>query len=538
MKKEKKVFILAGVASAVFLGVSALTIFAKGGIKTSIKAARAENIDLVTQLCGGTTEGSIRSFVKDEYPFYFEFQGVTFGADYIAIGADGYLRSVTALNGLSSVTFATTHNDLAVSAGYLTNNGVERHYYFGKDYDATKLSDHYDFSSRSVTHLALQNLDDTNAVVINSMSISYSCEGDKESQSIEALGPGYENYTWDFLGAGTEDTPFLIRNAAEWTKLSVTYSDKNFMGFHFKLTSDLGDSSNPITTSVANFRGRFDGGGHTIYENIVSSDVVNLGLFGQVAGNGTIKNLIADGTVNYTGTENASAGGIAGFANTNNGFENCVNRADVYAYTKKWSDAESGAGGIVGRVLKASISDCTNYGFVSSGGANSQAMSGGIVGTVFEGGTSPSNIVTIERCSNFGNVGVAAKYMHGGIVGLANRIKIFIQDCVNGSESVHPLILGTKYIGGIAGNIYDNIVAGSYVDNCQNYGEVNVSGKTCLGGIAGTCYADITNCTNKYIVTSSVGAPSALTATSGSAWISGDFHGSLTTGSINEYTPS
>lgn len=537
MKKEKKVFVVAGITSAFFLGVSALTIFATGGIKTNIKAAKAENIDLVAQLCGGTTDGSIRSFVKDDYPFYFEFQGVTFGADYIAIGAGGYLRSVTSLNGLSSVTFATTHNDLAVSAGKLTSNGVERYYYFGKDYDPTKLADHYDFNDRSVTHLSLQNVDDTNAVVINSMSISYSCEGDKESQTVEALGPGYTNYTWDFLGAGSESTPFLIRNASEWTKLSVTYSDKTFLGFHFKLTSNLGDSTNPITTSVANFKGRFDGGGHTIYENLTSSTDNNLGLFSQVTSNGTIKNLTVEGAVNYSGTENASVGGIAGYANTGGSFSNCINRASIHGYTSSWTSAASGSGGIVGRVFKATISDCINYGSITSDAKSSQAMSGGIVGTIFEG-NSPSNTTTIERCSNFGNIGVAAKYMHGGIVGLANRTTIIIQDCVNGSESVHPLILGTKYIGGIAGIIYDNIVAGSYVDNCQNYGEVNVSGKTCLGGIAGTCYADISNCTNKYIVTSSVGAPSVLTATSGSAWISGDFHGTLDANSANEYTPS
>lgn len=537
MKKEKKVFVVAGITSALFLGVSALTIFATGGIKTNMKAAKAENIDLVAQLCGGTTDGSIRSFVKDDYPFYFEFQGVTFGADYIAIGAGGYLRSVTALNGLSSVTFATTHNDLAVSAGKLTDNGVERYYYFGKDYDATKLADHYDFNGRSVTHLALQNLDDTNAVVINSMSISYSCEGDKESQSIEALGPGYENYTWDFIGGGSEDTPFLIRNAADWSKMCVTYQ-KNYTGFHFKVTSDF-------STDVYNnksFMGHFDGDGHTITVNLNGDATASngFGLFARLDGVGTISNLKVAGTVVNT---NASVGAIVGLVkDSRNAVTNCENYASV-SNTASFSFG-AGVGGLIGlSEAGGTFTDLTNYGIVSSSGNGA----GGVIGSIHK--SKASLTATVARCKNFGNVTSGTNgggTCCGGIIGFVNYTALLLDNCQNGDATHTPIITGSGRVGGIVGCAYDNVAqdaSTSRVNNCLNYGTIisTLTKNFKTGGIIGTANLPAVNCSNYGSVSGNNGAstPTVVIDTGTLGWIIGhsasDFVTNNSTGNANYY---
>lgn len=533
MKKEKKVFVVAGITSAFFLGVSALTIFATGGIKTNMKAAKAENIDLVTQLCGGSTDGSIRSFVKDDYPFYFEFQGVTFGADYIAIGAGGYLRSVTSLNGLSSVTFATTHNDLAVSAGKLTSNGVERYYYFGKDYDPTKLADHYDFNDRSVTHLALQNLDDTNAIVINSMSISYSCEGDKESQTIEALGPGYTNYTWDFLGAGSESTPFLIRNASEWAKL-VNY-EKNYTGFHFKVTSDF--STNLYDTK--NFMGYFDGNGHTITVTL-NEEVDNLGLFSRLSGVGSVYNLTIDGTVTNGGK---NTGGLVGsMADSRGVISNCNNYATV-TNTVDYSFGSGGTAGLVGFSSEGgTFTNCNNYGTIQSTGASA----GGIIGGIHKSGG--SLVATISGCKNFGNVTCGTsgdKNCSGGILGFINYTALLMDDCQNGDATHTPVIKGAVHVGGIVGCAFTSMIENvetSRVNNCQNYGTVFSTAASGFktGGILGTANIPATNCSNYGAVSGNNGAsvPTDLIASGTVGWIIGNrssFAKNNSSGNTNYY---
>ena len=107
--------------------------------------SKAEQIDLVTRLCGGSTDGNIRSFVKDGYTFSFQFSNVTFGTDTITIAAGGYLRCITAFNGLQSIDFGEKLTDLAVSAGKYTSNGVERYHYFAKDYDVDRLDSSYSF---------------------------------------------------------------------------------------------------------------------------------------------------------------------------------------------------------------------------------------------------------------------------------------------------------------------------------------------------------------------------------------------------------
>ena len=499
--------------------------------------SKAEQIDLVTRLCGGSTDGNIRSFVKDGYTFSFQFSNVTFGTDTITIAAGGYLRCITAFNGLQSIDFGEKLTDLAVSAGKYTSNGVERYHYFAKDYDVDKLDTSYSFASRESSHFALQALD--NPVTISSMDVNYSCSGSIDTPTIESLGAGYDNYTWDFKGGGSSSTPFLIENTADWTKFTVTYL-KNYTGFYFKLMNDISVTTN----NTKSFMGHFDGNGHIITANI-SGDNDVFGLFNKLDGVGTITNLILEGSVSSTGID---VGGIVGtMTDSRNVVSYCTNRASVVGKR----DFGPGVGGVVGRATGGTIDNCINESsnISTSGGDTSAACIGGILGSAYY--TSKDYAVTVTNCKNFGSI-TSANDDIGGIVGFANGsgsssvLTLVIEGCQNGDETHHPVITGNNHVGGIIGNAYQKClqdVTQCYIKSCKNYGtsvSVASSGyKT--GGIAGTSNIPILNCDNYGDVTNSAASahPTALIGSGGLGWIVGNkntYCNNNSSGNANHYS--
>ena len=73
-------------------------------------------------------------------------------------------------------------------------------------------------------------------------------------------------------------------------------------------------------TSSESYSGTFDGGGHTIRNIKIKGDATNNGLFGRIAGGGTVKNLTVE---NASMTTSGTKYGI--IAAWNDGtIENCV----------------------------------------------------------------------------------------------------------------------------------------------------------------------------------------------------------------------
>ena len=116
-----------------------------------------------------------------------------------------------------------------------------------------------------------------------------------------------------FLGSGTEDDPYIIRDKPdlEYIRGLVNHVD-DCSGIFFKMGRDIsmGRTTEPIgESSNRPFSGTFDGDGHTISNLMVSTNGNSSGLFGYL--NGTVKNLIINGAEigesKYVGT-------IAGFA--------------------------------------------------------------------------------------------------------------------------------------------------------------------------------------------------------------------------------
>lgn len=161
--------------------------------------------------------------------------------------------------------------------------------------------------------------------------------------------------------------------------------------------------------------------------------------------------------------EGSFAGGLVGGGTINAMavLDSCVNRAPVSALGARC------AGGILGGVESANISDCVNYGKISAGSCTGV---GGIAGGL---GTS-SVAAVINEGEVSGKMGV------GGIIGstVMNREDGSFNDIVMSSAHNYATVRGCDNTGGIVGE------AQAMLTDCYNRGPVIGSG-TFAGGIIG-----------------------------------------------------
>lgn len=227
--------------------------------------------------------------------------------------------------------------------------------------------------------------------------------------------------SWDgsvsaaLAGAGTEDEPYRIANAADLAYLSQALRDtigSPYKTAYYTLEADIdlgGITWSPIgKTSVSPFAGHFDGKGHTISGLTVSdeSDVyAYYGLFGCLS-EATVKNLTVEGEVFCT-ERSALVGGLAGAAVGNTTIENCATNVLVSA------EAGASVGGMVGICRKSDsigyewvdntvrFVGCVNVGAVMQNGEDKDTFSQGRVGGLV--GYS-KNCVQFENCANLGSI--------------------------------------------------------------------------------------------------------------------------------------
>lgn len=268
-----------------------------------------------------------------------------------------------------------------------------------------------------------------------------------------AGGTGYNNVSvltnttqpdYFTTGSGTADSPYLITNAGQLLQLRNNINNNNlYYRKYFRLTTDIhvtADTWEPIgyysSTSSNPFNAYFDGGGHTISGTLTAPDdyaYEAYGLFGcthkasisnlHLAANivsGATQNCIGgivgilsyttisdctmsgDVTVNYTGTNLLTVGGIGGdLSNYDAIYNNCVMTGNIHFDT----DKQVYAGGIAGKAT--TLTHCTNTGSITGNTRNGYI--GGIVGW----GT------TVKFCRNSGaiNVTTAGIGFVGGIAG-------------------------------------------------------------------------------------------------------------------------
>lgn len=194
------------------------------------------------------------------------------------------------------------------------------------------------------------------------------------------------------------------------------------------------------------FIGTFDGNHKTI-SNFSST----LPLFTFVAYDTIIKDLtIENVNINAVANNNYSAGGIAAYA-----FGSTISNCKVVGISEIKADLY--AGGIIGGVVAATITDCYNEANVIS-----DFEAGGIIGGAFT--------TTIARCYNIGNIQSNGA---GGISAAIRSSKII--DCYNTGA-----IIGSSYVGGILGSALED----EEILNVYNIGAVSGSSSQ-VGGIVG-----------------------------------------------------
>lgn len=224
-------------------------------------------------------------------------------------------------------------------------------------------------------------------------------------------------------GAGTESSPYLIRDAEQFNSIGATRSDWDK---HFKLVADIDLSAYPGTAynvigteMLQSFSGIFDGNDHTVSNlNMTSTRQRYTGLFGYVSGQ--IRDL---GLVNLR----------------------------IFAQGSE-------VGALVGYLSSGLIARCYAKGVDISGGNNI----GGLVGY---------STGRIEHCYSTGKV--AGDWYVGGLVGLVTDSTV--NACFSKAN-----VSGNGNVGGLAGKTADET---SVLSDC--YAAGNVSGGTYAGGLVG-----------------------------------------------------
>lgn len=203
-------------------------------------------------------------------------------------------------------------------------------------------------------------------------------------------------------GNGSENNPFLIANAEQLHRV------REHLNGHFRLIGNIDLSSyssgsgwTPIGSATTPFKGSFDGSGYKISKLKMNTSNNYVGLFGEVASNAVIKNVLLE-DVDIKGTNDV--GGIAGKSH--------------------------------GTIMNSIV----------SGQLNGQNRVGGLAGS--HSGTISNSYATVELS--------ASNYV-GGLIGW-NESSGTISHSYSASK-----VNGDNYLGGLVGNL-SGTVNHSYYD--------------------------------------------------------------------------
>lgn len=184
------------------------------------------------------------------------------------------------------------------------------------------------------------------------------------------------------------------------------------------------DASKKTWTPIKNFKGTFDGNGHTITiskNNSSSSDAESYGIFDVLYG--TVKSLTVRGNVMHQGK---NVGGVAGKMDQGARIENCSSGV-IY------DSSAQNLGGIAGSCENSSvITGCSGMGSIRADGTNK--VVGGIVGSIINS--------EMTDCKNYSSIDAADKTWKGMIAG--KREGGTVMDCLYMASTTGILAFGTE----------------------------------------------------------------------------------------------
>ncbi len=257
------------------------------------------------------------------------------------------------------------------------------------------------------------------------------------------------DYTW----YDASKTEFHIDTAAELLGMAdimqnqrINSTNVSFEGKTIYLDADIDlnpgwDASSktaPTTSWINNnaqeFKGTFDGQGHTISGMYLSSNANNVGMFVGATGTATFKNFaLVNSYFQQTHNSSASNKGMRAAAicpsilydNDTAKFENIYVDAIIdVSCTNSPGSTDNGAGGILAVANHKANVTVTNCVFAGTINSSVRECVGGMVGNFWKDG----NSLAITNCVNMGSI--TGKDYVGGILGGANYLTT-IQNCVN-----------------------------------------------------------------------------------------------------------
>ena len=268
----------------------------------------------------------------------------------------------------------------------------------------------------------------------------------------------------------------FIYNANELVDLSKSVNEGTshsgttvFLDSDIDFTEELSQQFEPIGTENNNFRGAFDGNGHTISGLKISSNSQYTGLFGYSDGF-TIKNVVLDGTCSITSTSKFSSfvGSIAGHCSFCT-IKNAVNMGSV-AFDGNTDSLY--IGGVSAAISSATLQNCVNYGSVTHSGVStgSYCELGGIAGYSFGDESSTKSNAYVQNCANYGTLAFNGTYSSstiylymGGILGDSWSGSVTVENCVSAGR-ITAGGTNNNYIGSVVG--YVNTDSSTTVTHC------------------------------------------------------------------------
>ena len=200
-------------------------------------------------------------------------------------------------------------------------------------------------------------------------------------------------------GSGKADDPYLITSAEDFAAMPSSNSGK-----YFKLTKDI-EVNAPYTNE---FRGNFDGDGHTIAFNYTGTSNENVGLFSTTNG-ATIENTTVAAQIKVSVGGSYGAAGLVGKIGGTTTIKNC----GVYGKIENTvTGKQSNVGGIVGYInSKTTIENCYSAAEILVNNSYSTAFTGGIAGYSYD----TLNVTNSYVCGTISNT--TGKGATSGFVG-------------------------------------------------------------------------------------------------------------------------
>ena len=262
-------------------------------------------------------------------------------------------------------------------------------------------------------------------------------------------------YTYTVSLAAAKDLGYTIESNGSYTVTSadglmniakLVNGGKSDINITLDTDIDLtGKDWTPIGTDYDNsYKGTFDGGGHTITGQTVTTYDKYAGLFGWLNSAGTVKNVVMEGVQITNNHSSGFAGGVVG--NSWGTIENCSVSGSV--------NGEVYVGGVVGKQTSGSMTGCSS--------------SATVKGTVNVGGVAGESWGSMTACYATGNVTLeiypGKDISGGGVVGFKGGNSV-LACYATGNVNSKGSSTGNVHIGGLFGYKYATAIACYWKNN-------------------------------------------------------------------------